>query len=410
MNRWPWIACLLLTLGCGSGDAETTAPDTNPPPVCLTHPEATGSVVVIHKGPYLQWPTPTSMVIRMETDVDTPATVAVWRAGESCLDARVETTASIMAMPKNIGKLDPPAGYQHTVTVEGLTAGTVYQYKVTVGGTTSAIYRFRTAPTGDQEYVVAVLGDTRTHDVPHQAVIDAIALHSPDLAVNTGDAMGSGGVLDDWEGFFAIEDTLLHEVPLMPSYGNHEAILGFPYYTGYWHLENSYHDEELDYAFTYGNSAWVVLDSNSLPDAERLAWIEDQLKQAAGARYLFVAFHHPVFSFSKHVPNSKWRELMHPIFLEHNVSVVFNGHNHCYEHFVVDDLHYIVTGGGGAPLYDADAHIVTGQEALRVASRTSHHFLLGSFTSTEASFVVHDIDSNTVIESFTIPSRTQEQE
>ena len=78
MNRWPWIACLLLTLSCGGGDAETTPPvapeDTNPPPVCLTQPEASGAAVAIHKGPYLQWPTTTSMVVRMETDVDTPAT------------------------------------------------------------------------------------------------------------------------------------------------------------------------------------------------------------------------------------------------------------------------------------------------------------------------------------------------
>ena len=31
--------------------------------------------------------------------------------------------------------------------------------------------------------------------------------------------------------------------------------------------------------------------------------------------------------------------------------IAFQGHNHCYEHSLVNDVHYIVTGGGGAPLY-----------------------------------------------------------
>jgi hypothetical protein len=34
---------------------------------------------------------------------------------------------------------------------------------------------------------------------------------------------------------------------------------------------------------------------------------------------------------------------------------VFSGHDHAYEHFFQNGVHYIVTGGGGAPLYDVDA-------------------------------------------------------
>jgi hypothetical protein len=405
MTRWIASLALLLAIGC---QKDTTEPkpviDTNVP-VCLTAPEPSGNAVVLSKGPYLQWPTPTSMVVRFEADSQDVAHVAVWLPNEQCLVSLVETTGTVMPMPKNIGNLPAPVGFQHSATLEGLSPGTLYQYKVIAGTTVSFPYTFRTAPNADQGYTVAILGDTRTHDVPHQAVIDAISLLSPDLTVNTGDAMGSGGVLADWEGFFAIEDTLLHQSPLMPAYGNHEAILGFPYYTGYWHLPNSYQAEELNYAFTYGNSAWIVLDSNSLPDAKRQAWIDDQLTQAADARYLFVVFHHPVFSFSKHVPNAKWEEKLHPVFLAHNVTAVFNGHNHCYEHFVVDDLHYIVTGGGGAPLYGINEHIVPDMEDKRVAARKSHHFMLATFTHTEATFVVHDVDAENVIETFSLTPR-----
>ena len=70
MNRWTWIVCLLVCVGCGETTDSSPGPvdpaDTNPPPICLTLPSAEGTDVTITKGPYLQWPTPASMVVRME--------------------------------------------------------------------------------------------------------------------------------------------------------------------------------------------------------------------------------------------------------------------------------------------------------------------------------------------------------
>ncbi len=43
-----------------------------------------------------------------------------------------------------------------------------------------------------------------------------------------------------------------------------------------------------------------------------------------------------------------------PLFEKEHVTAGFFGHDHNYQHYLKDGIHYVVTGGGGAPLYDVD--------------------------------------------------------
>ena len=43
-----------------------------------------------------------------------------------------------------------------------------------------------------------------------------------------------------------------------------------------------------------------------------------------------------------------------PMFEKYHVSAGFFGHDHNYQHYLKNGIHYVVTGGGGAPLYDVD--------------------------------------------------------
>jgi hypothetical protein len=43
-----------------------------------------------------------------------------------------------------------------------------------------------------------------------------------------------------------------------------------------------------------------------------------------------------------------------PMFEKYHVTAAFFGHDHNYQHYLKNDIHYVVTGGGGAPLYDVD--------------------------------------------------------
>ena len=42
------------------------------------------------------------------------------------------------------------------------------------------------------------------------------------------------------------------------------------------------------------------------------------------------------------------------MFEKYRVSAAFFGHDHNYQHYLKNGIHYVITGGGGAPLYDVN--------------------------------------------------------
>ena len=43
-----------------------------------------------------------------------------------------------------------------------------------------------------------------------------------------------------------------------------------------------------------------------------------------------------------------------PMFEKYHVTAALFGHDHNYQHYLQNGIHYVVTGGGGAPLYDVN--------------------------------------------------------
>jgi hypothetical protein len=122
------------------------------------------------------------------------------------------------------------------------------------------------------------------------------------------------------------------------------------------------------YAFSYGNTFVLGIDSNIAEDSVQFAWAAAQLGGLDRSRYrhLVVFFHHPVFSSGPHGgaiverPTAVLREKWMPLFRRHGVDLLVTGHEHLYEHWVeryrgADGtrrrMDQLVTGGGGAPLY-----------------------------------------------------------
>ena len=122
------------------------------------------------------------------------------------------------------------------------------------------------------------------------------------------------------------------------------------------------------YAFGYGNTFVIGIDSNIAEDSTQLQWALAQLQQLDRRRYVHVVvfFHHPVFSSGPHGgaiverPTAALRERWMPHFRRHNVTLLFAGHEHFFEHWIErhrdaagrwHHIDQIVTGGGGAPLY-----------------------------------------------------------
>ncbi|HYR88405.1 MAG TPA: metallophosphoesterase [Terriglobia bacterium] len=121
------------------------------------------------------------------------------------------------------------------------------------------------------------------------------------------------------------------------------------------------------YAFGYGNTFILALDSNIANDATQFDWARKQLEGLNRNRYINViaTFHHPVFSSGPHggpkleAPSAALRTRYMPLFRAHHVRAVFAGHDHLFEHWVeryMDSagrhrMDLVTTGGGGAPIY-----------------------------------------------------------
>jgi hypothetical protein len=122
------------------------------------------------------------------------------------------------------------------------------------------------------------------------------------------------------------------------------------------------------YAFGYGNSFFIAIDSNLASNKTQLQWVTNQLASLDRNRYtnLFAFFHHPPYSSGPHgganieSATAALRTNYMPVFRQHHATALFTGHEHLFEHWVekyqdAATNHYrmdvIVTGGGGAPLY-----------------------------------------------------------
>ncbi len=263
---------------------------------------------------------------------------------------------------------------QHKSIVTRLQPNTTYNYDVLNDGTSNGQGTFTTFPEEIEPFHFAVLGDTRSrHDV-HQKIVNRIIGEDPLFVVNTGDLVGNGNNMNDWEHFFRINDQLMRHTPYYTVLGNHE------------HDSDNYYNffsmpgNEAYYFFTVGDALFVVLDmegehfsapeymSEESADAfwanisieyfkEEKQWLENLLTLNADAGYIFVFFHPTFYSIkSSRVEEAEQRRAFWgDIFERHGVNAVLNGHDHYYHHAEHGGTHYIVTAGGGAPLYDTDA-------------------------------------------------------
>lgn len=83
-------------------------------------------------------------------------------------------------------------------------------------------------------------------------------------------------------------------------------------------------------------------------------WWRSASREIAGPGPAFrvVSFHQPAYSCSTHGPTPGVVANWVPVLEEHEVALVLSGHDHLYERFVSEGgVTYVVTGGGGRPLY-----------------------------------------------------------
>jgi hypothetical protein len=290
-----------------------------------------------------------------------------------------------------------PAFRVEKTTLTGLTANTRYNYEV--GGKDSVKGSFKTAAASGDPFNFVVYGDNRTrHDV-HKRVIGELVKHGiPDFVVQTGDMVEDGANNSLWPIFFDIERDLLRQTAFFPSLGNHE------------HNAQDYYDffpgTKAYYSFNWGNAHFAVINSDignaaaTKPEkdafwAEQTRWLEQDLAATQAAEYRFVVAHHPPFTaVASRQGNNPQMTALTPMFEKYHVSAGLFGHDHNYQHYLKNGIHYLIAGGGGAPLYDVDK---PPQDILQKVERIEN-FVKVSVDGKTAHFQAIAIDGRTIDE------------
>ena len=130
-------------------------------------------------------------------------------------------------------------------------------------------------------------------------------------------------------------------VKFYASLGNHDARE-----QRYYKLFNM--DGKLYYTFSpKPNVRFFALES-TYPVPEQIQWLEKEL-EASSNDWKIVFFHHPLYSSGdRHGSDLRLREVLEPLFVKYNVSVVLNGHDHFYERVKPQKgIAYFVVGSGG---------------------------------------------------------------
>lgn len=199
-----------------------------------------------------------------------------------------------------------------------------------------------------------VYGDTRDGHAMHRKVLALMLKQQPEFILQTGDLVHDGSSHRLWQIYDSITGEARKTVPFYPARGNHDP--GGPGYAA-----------RVTTPFTSGNKLWHSFDKADchficLAVDEETAyaagsaqnkWLRNDLETTRKTHpaHIFVFFHVPPYSIGSHGSDLEVRRQLCSLFVRYGVEVVFNGHDHNYYRTRRDGVTYIVTGGGGAPLY-----------------------------------------------------------
>jgi len=216
---------------------------------------------------------------------------------------------------------------------------------------------------GHPPFTFLVIGDTRpgrpaypddpgTPSIDYLEQIHWINRLNPDFTVAVGDLIRGyntkhpGLAEKQWDTFD--ETVSLYRNPLYMVVGNHDV----------W---DEYSDEIYQrrygphyFSFDHKGCHFIAL-SGDIPDElntigpAQLEWLEQDLAASGNALCTFVFLHKPLW-LEGYDENSIWMTEVHELLKKHDVDMVFAGHEHHYEPFLIDGIRYFITGGGGAEI------------------------------------------------------------
>jgi tartrate-resistant acid phosphatase type 5 len=217
---------------------------------------------------------------------------------------------------------------------------------------------FSVKPAGQPIRVLA-FGDYGTGTAAQTSTAKAMVAyhqsHPFDFGITLGDNFYSTGMADttnkrwktQWEQLYGPMN-----IPFYATLGNHDwgssdspaAEILYSEKSTSWHLPAPY------YTFTAGPVQFFAFDTVEVNEAE-LEWLDSELAKST-ARWKIVYGHFHIYSGTR-LDNKVLIERLLPILKKRRVDVYLNGHDHnLQEEKPEDGVHFFISGGAGAGLYD----------------------------------------------------------
>ena len=255
----------------------------------------------------------------------------------------------------------------HFVELTGLTADTIYHYRVGDGEFWSDDYTFKTGTTGDHTSFVG-LGDAQEATAERKMMVKIVNnIQDIDFILYSGDFVELGREETQWFKWFNDYDPITTHIPIMTALGNHEK-------------NNSNYYESLAlpgkeeyYSFNYGpvhvavlHTFWEGFEENY---TEQVNWLTEDLTIHEDYDWTVIMMHRPPFSsFPRNWEEDPgWYQQINdsfvPIFEQFQVDAVLMGHEHAYERLFQNNVTYIISGGAGSwlnsvfPEYEVEPHV-----------------------------------------------------
>lgn len=252
------------------------------------------------------------------------------------------------------------------------------EYVLRVAGGAPFVKRVRAIP--EDGLRIALYGDSRDGHGPHRTLLEAIRAAEPHVVVHTGDVVHRAGVDAQWTAYLGTSLPLSSEVPVVLALGNHEL----------WQPSDVPEAERVDalaeamaemppppdpaaraakadiatFHVRLGPVLLLALNSNTTMDvgSAQLDFLARVVRANEDATFRLAAMHHGPASSGKHGPH-RHAEAVQAAFERHRITASLGGHDHTYERIERGPVTYLVSGGGGAPLYQR-RHLELGSVAF----------------------------------------------
>jgi len=182
--------------------------------------------------------------------------------------------------------------------------------------------------------------DTDSEDANHQNVVNNILSSGANPIFHAGDLM-EDGTHSSLDRFNVVTSVLQSTRTFYSAQGNNERDSSL-YFNNF-----SYPDNERWFSVNSGNLHMIILDnyaSSVNVGSAQYNWLLSDLQSSASQNRLTgVIFHYPIYGIGGDYKNMITS--MVPLFNNYGVDFVISGHEHSYQHSVVNSVNYYVCSG-----------------------------------------------------------------